>query len=137
MANKPFLLLALGLCLFGCQYGPDQQLVGAWSADRLLTKIPDLPIPQGSRRLQNGIYATQLKLSADHTFILTGLRQTGGKWSYSKGVLTLKPAQDSKPGQWGLVSEIHRLKVEPDFSRMTVVIPLPFGQIVIVLDKTA
>ena len=137
MASKPFLLISLGLCLIGCQYGPDQQLVGAWTTNRRLTKLPEFPFPDLRKRIENGIYATQLKLSADHTFVLSGLRQVGGKWSYAKGQITLEPAIDPKQGQTKLPMQIRQLTVEPDFNQMTVTVPLPFGQLVLVLDKTA
>ena len=137
MAFKPWLLCALVGLSFGCQLSPDQQLVGAWTADRRLCQVPDLSAWDDDHRFENGVYASQLKLSADHTFILTGLRQLGGKWSFSNGTLTLKPAEDSHLAAWQVVSAIRELSVAPDFTQMKITIPTHIGDIVIVLDKTA
>ena len=134
MAPKPFLLCAFVGLMVGCQLTPDQQLIGAWSADRGLCQVPDFG--DDGHQFENAIYATQLKLSADHTFILTGLRQMGGKWSFKNGALTLKPAADSHVWQSRIVSAM-RGEVSPDFSQMKLSVHTPWGEIVIVLEKTA
>lgn len=135
MAFRPFLLCAFAGLVVGCQLTPDQRLVGAWSADRELCQIPDFG--DDEHRFQNGIYAIQLKLSSDHTFILTGLTHIGGKWSIKDRTLTLKPAADSRQWQSRVISAMRRFTVSRDFSQMKIDIPTPMGSMVIVLDKTA
>jgi hypothetical protein len=137
MAIKPWIVLIACVCLAGCDCSPDQQMIGAWTTNRRLSKIPDVPYFGKNSKFRNGLYAIQLKLTGDHTFVLAGLRQFGGTWSYEKGVLTLTPAKDAQPSQWKISSEIHKLTVSPDFSRMTASFPMPFGTIELVLDKTA
>ena len=135
MALRPILVCAFACLVFGCQLTSDQQLIGAWTADRALCQIPNFG--DDSHQFENVIYATQLKLSSDHTFILTGLRQLGGKWSYQDGTLTLKPATDAHQWELRIITASRRLKVSPDFSQMRIGIDTPAGEIVIVLDKTA
>ena len=135
MAVKPFLLCILAGFLVGCQFTPDEQLVGAWSADRAQCQIPDFGDNQ--RQFENAIYATQLKLSSDHTFILTGLRQIGGKWSYKNGTLNLKPSADSHLWQSRILAAMRKLTVSPDFGEMKITIETQIGDILVVLDKTA
>ncbi len=137
MAIKPFLALLVLATMAGCQLGPDQQLVGAWTANRQLSKVPTIPFPEFGDRVERGVHSTQLKLSADHTFILTGLRQIGGAWKYENGVLTLSPATGADSPQMKLLDGLFHMKVNPDFSQMKATITSAFGPFVIVLDKTA
>ncbi len=131
------MLLALALSAIGCQLGPDQALVGAWTTNRELTKVPSIAFPEFGRRFKLGIESVQLKISSDHTFVLTGLPQAGGKWSFKQGKLHLMPSPEAQSQASKIEAAMNDFQVNFNSMRMDTTVMTPFGPLYLVLDKTA
>jgi hypothetical protein len=136
MSFKPLLCIAVIFAIAGCQFTDDQRLIGAWSADRENTTIPQFPFAEWSDHMRNAIESSQLKLSADHTFILSGISEVGGTWDYKSNVLTLH-AHASSAHKSPLFDGDVDLKVDKAFGVMELDCPTQFGVIKLVLNKTA
>jgi hypothetical protein len=119
----------------GCAQTPEQQLVGAWSTDRNASKIPHIANREFDRKIRRGLEGAQLKLSADHSYVLVGPAQVSGKWSYSEGQLTLTPNDEDHLGPVSkFIKDFH---VSKDFGSMAATIETPLGKFIVVLNKTA
>ena len=133
-----FLICTVALAVCGCQSTPEQRLIGAWSTDRDRTVLPDLPSGAFDGRLRRQLYNVQLKLSADHTFSLSGLSQLGGTWKYENDSLVLTPQQNGAPMFGGAFLGLRTLKVDREFTSLTYTTQAPFlGSVKLVLVKTA
>ena len=139
--KRPLLALAALAVVVGsaCQENPDHRLIGAWSTDRTATHIPELPSRDVDRKLKRSIYAAQLKLSSDHTYVLSGFGQGSliGRWQYQNSKLKLSDENGFKLGFSDPLALAHEFTVSPDFSRISVKVPTPVGDLTIVFDKTA
>lgn len=128
--KQRYALLALAALAVGCASGPEQQIVGNWTADANSVKLPSGLPKEMEAKAKETLGAFNIKFSADKTFTMTGGGQSGtGKWALVENTVELSPNE-------GGDQQKLKLQLSEDKSKMTFNFPIPIGEMTIDLKKT-